>query len=440
MSLDSRSAALKALIAFRRKNARPDMVLSDLSKNKSLSDKDMSLSVKIVNGVLQNEMLCDYYISTCLDRPVSKLEPVVLDILRLSAYQLFFLERVPSHAIVSEAVSLTKTYSTKASGLVNAVLRKLSKNRGNPPEVIALEIRDKLAIKYSHPRWLVDKLVDYYGLETCEKILARDNCEPGITFQVNTLKTDIDGLIAKLHSDGIDIAEYGITGNSVKIRQSGDISKLSAFKEGLFYVQDDVARIAVKAAGVAPDMRVLDVCSAPGGKSFAAAIDMRNRGEIFSFDIHEKKLNLIRNGADRLGISIISCFSGDSRNTRSEFIDTADIVLADVPCSGIGVIRKKPEIRYKDYIELKNLPGIQLDILSASARYVKRGGVLLYSTCTILPEENQEVVYKFLSKNDSFILEGFEISDKFDASSGMAVILPHIADTDGFFICKMRRV
>ena len=440
MPIGAREAALSALTAYRRRGARPDIVLKNLKNSNKLGNRDMALAVNIVNGVLQNETLCDYYISLFTNLPITKIEPDVLEILRISAYQLFFLARVPSHAVVSEGVNLAKSHSKRASGLVNAVLRKLADVRVDPPAVDSSDKVKYLSIMYSHPEWLVNYLILEYGYDKCKLILSSNNREPGITIQTNRLKIEPAALFERLKDEcSANIYEGNLTG-SFKLMGAGDLTSLPSFKDGLFYVQDEAARMAVSASGILPYMTVIDVCSAPGGKSFAAAIDMGNSGHIFSFDINSKKLNMISSGANRLGISIIQTGTQDARLADEELIGKGDVVIADVPCSGFGVIRKKPEIRFKSPDEISRLPDIQFEILSNVSNYVKPGGVLLYSTCTILREENQNVIERFLNNDSRFSLETFELPIDVNSSDGMAVILPYIADTDGFFICKMRRV
>lgn len=215
------------------------------------------------------------------------------------------------------------------------------------------------------------------------------------------------------------------------------MTSLYGFNEGLFYVQDPAARCAVSAAELKPGMKVLDACAAPGGKSFASAIDMRNTGSVLSCDLHEKKLSLIKSGAERLGINIISTEASDARKERSVQFDA---IIADVPCSGLGVIRKKPDIRFKNPEELENLPEIQLAILNNLAKNLKIGGVMIYSTCTVLKRENEDIVNAFISDNNSYIAEEFTLPNGKTAVNGMYTFWPNIDETDGFFVCKLRRI
>lgn len=439
MSMTARELALDALTAFRKRGARPDIILSNAAVKSGMDKRDVALASNIMNGVLQNEAYCDYYISLYSGRELSYFEPAVLDILRLSVYQLFFLTKVPAHAVVSEGVALSKKHSRGASGLVNAVLRKIAREKDNIPEIKADSQSERLSIKYSHPKWLVDTLIDDYGEETAEKILTADNTPSPVTLITNTLKKTPDSLRAELTAEGASIEEHPVLSEAFYISSSGAVNSFEAFKSGDFYVQDAAAYMAVLAAEPKRGYKVLDTCSAPGGKSFACAIMMENEGEILSCDIHEKKLNLVKSGAERLGISIIKTEAHDGKEPFEGLENACDLVITDVPCSGIGVIRSKPDIRYKEQEPLNNLPSVQLGIVSNAAGCVKPGGTLVYSTCTILRRENEGVVEEFLKSNPDFELCEFTLPEPFGRFDGMATILPHICNTDGFFICKMRR-
>ena len=429
-----REVALMAIVAGRKSKAWPETYLDNIVKRENLDRRDAGLAYRLCYGVLQNMALLDNCIAAYSSIALNKLEPMVLDILRLSAYQIFFMDRIPAHAAVNEAVELTRKKSNpRAAGYVNAVLRKIA-NEGMP-EIRADNDVKYLSIKYSHPEWIVELLIEELGRDGCEKYLAADNEIPPIYAQVNTLKATVDEVIAELTSDNVEVDATPI---GLELTNCGDVGELEAFKSGYIYIQDGAARLAVQAAGVEPGMKVLDACAAPGGKSFAAAILMENRGSILSRDIHEKKLNRITKEAARLGINIIETKAMDARRYEPELEKSFDVVLADVPCSGLGVIRKKPDIRYKDGNELTGLPEIQLAILNNLAKYVKPGGTLLYSTCTVLSRENSGVVERFLAENKDFELEPFNLG-VVKSDTGMLTLYPHIHGTDGFFIAKIRR-
>ena len=390
MPVSARKAAQIALSAYRTREARPELVLSNTAKTEKMPARETALASRIVGGVLENEAFLDYYIELYSGRKKSYFDRETLDILRMSAYQLWFLDRVPAHAAVSDAVDLAPK---RSKAVVNAILRKLPTEAEKLPEIKADSEEERLSIKYSHPIWLVKQLKAQYGAD-CEKILMADNEPAKVSLILNTLRAE------KLEEAGIEPS--GLLETAYVLSGRG-VEELEAFRRGEVYVQDISAYLAACAADPRPGDTVLDTCAAPGGKSFAAAIKMGNKGRIISRDIHEKKLRLIETGAERLGIDIIETETADARQAGMELSKKCDVVMTDVPCSGIGVIRKKPEIRYKRTEEISRLPEIQLSILKSSAKNVKKGGVLLYSTCTILKEENENVVSAFL--NETFRLQ-----------------------------------
>lgn len=427
MAISARQAALTVLEKCRRSGAWSDAVLSSVIKSAELNERDAALCTKLCEGVLQNTALCDFYIDYYYTAKARKLEPKLRDILRLSVYQIAFLDRIPAHAAVSEGVSLAKKHNAKAAGLVNAVLRRVAENKQSLPEPEGKGSPEYLALRYSHPLWLCQMLIDEKDYDFTEAQLAANNDNPPSMAQVNTLRCTTEELLEILKKEGVE-AQKGELRNSIELLSHGDLAQLESFQNGLFYIQDSAAKLAVARSGAARGMRVLDACAAPGGKSFAAAIQMENMGEIIACDIGEKKLGRIVSSAERLGIDIIKTAAMDAREPLAEFRESFDVVLADVPCSGIGVIRKKPDIRAKAEADISRLPEIQADILSGISSCVKPGGVILYSTCTVLERENFGVIKGFLAENPSFALEG-------EAET----LYPHINGTDGFFICKLRK-
>ena len=278
------------------------------------------------------------------------------------------------------------------------------------------------------------------GTEEAARLLAADNSQPPVTVMVNPLRGSMEQAAEQLQGQGVEASPHPWLDNCLVLSRTGDLERLTAFQEGLIYVQDPASRLAVEAAGAAPGMKVLDCCAAPGGKSFAAAIAMGNRGEILSCDIHPHKKHLIRAGADRLGLDIITPMTADGKVFRPEWEGSFDLVLVDAPCSGLGVIRKKPDIRDKDPEALAGLPQVQRDILANAARYVRPGGILLYSTCTLLRRENEEVALWFSQERRDFKAEAFTLPGPVGrVPGGMVTLFPHRHGTDGFFICRMRR-
>ena len=433
--MNARTTALSALIACRKQGAWADGVLKEYIIRDRLDKRDAALASRLCYGVLQNRMLLDHYIQLCLSGPMKKLQPVVLDILRLGMYQLLFLDKVPVSAAVNEAVEQGKKYANhRAAGLINGVLRRAAREKDSLPAP------DSLAIRYSHPQALVDLLADSVGQDRLEALLASHNTTPTTVIQSNPLVASAAEVHAALEQAGVIMQPHPWLPDAWFASGTGNLEYLPMFREGGFFVQDPAARLAVLAADVKPGMHVLDGCAAPGGKSFASAMAMGNKGSIISCDIHAHKIDLLAKGAQRLHISIITPVLRDGREFESKWEKSMDVVLADVPCSGLGVIRKKPDIRYKDLSGLEHLPEIQGAILDNLARYVKPGGVLVYSTCTILRRENEDVVQAFLKHHNDFQPEGFPLPEALGGNcSGQITLLPNVHDTDGFFICKLRR-
>ncbi len=441
MASNAREAALKAVGAFRRSGAWPEDLLNSIIVKEGLSDLDAALASRLCYGVLQNRLLCDYYISRFSSIKINKIEPKVMDILELSVYQLLFTDKIPPSAVVNEAVKLTKRSACpRASGFVNALLRRISENIDSLPEVEADTAEKMLSIKYSHPLPLIKLLGSFMEPAEVERLLAANNEIVPLTAQANTLRSDAEAVVSALESDGAEVERHPWLSDCVLIKGGGSPERLRAFRDGLFYIQDAASRLAVMAASPEPGQTVLDACSAPGGKAFAAALLMRNSGRIVAADIHEKKLMRIREGARRLGIGSIDAALMDASEPMPELKGKFDLVIADVPCSGLGVIRKKPEIRFKSLDDLRLLPEIQSRIIDNLAEYVRPGGVLMYSTCTILPDENENVVNAFLSRRSGFTPEPFALPGPIgEARTGMLTLLPHIHGTDGFFMCKLRK-
>lgn len=430
----AREAAVFALERTRRDGAWSS-ALSDAMKTKyNLDSRSLSLAVSISLGVLQSTALLDYYIDLN-SKSASKIEPKVRDIMRSGAYQLIFMDKIPASAAVNESVALCKKLGySRVSGFCNAVLRKIASCADKLPEPPGKGTAKYLSVKYSHPQQLAQYIVDRRGYDAAEAFLAADNTIPDTCLQVNTLKITPDELMARLSAEGVPCSMHPWLPNCIVT--AGSVSSMPGFDEGLFYVQDPAAKCAVLAAALEPGMNVLDSCAAPGGKSFAAAIAMRNEGSIDSCDLHDKKIRLISEGAQRLGLSCINAFPHDA---RAAFDRQYDAIIADVPCSGYGVIRKKPEIRYKPLDDSASMPAIQAAILENLSQYVKPGGVIVYSTCTVLGRENEDVVKAFLRAHAEFSAEGFTLPNGETAADGYITFWPDIHGTDGFFVSKLRR-
>ena len=437
--MTGREAALQVLTACRRLDAWSDGSLK--AAVKGLDRREAAFATRLTYGVLQNRALLDFYLGQYCTQSFEKLEPFVRDVLRIGACQILMMDRVPDSAAVSEAVEMVKRHKRqRASGLVNAVLRKVSQNKENLPPIPSQNKSEYLALKYSHPIWLVDRLTEILGEREAEEFLRLDNEAVPTTIQRNPLKCTADELMGRLAEAGATVKQHPWLVDCWELTGMGDLEQMDVFREGWFQVQDAAAKTAALAAGAKPGDFVLDVCAAPGGKTFACAMAMENRGKIISCDIHSHKLELIERSAERLGIQCVTTALADGRENRAEWNETFDLVLCDVPCSGLGIIRKKPDIRYKDPKALAGLPKIQRAILENACRYVRSGGTLLYATCTILPEENDAVVADFLAAHQEFKKEPFCIAEGQEETDGSLTLWPQRHSTDGFYLCKMRKL
>lgn len=430
----ARQAAVFALERVRRDGAWSSALGDAMRIKFGLDPRSLALAESICLGVMQNTALLDYYIDL-YSKSSSKIEPKVRDIMRSGAYQLLFMDKIPASAAVNESVALCKKLGySRATGFCNAVLRKLAADKVQLPDIPGEGAAEYLSVKYSHPLWLVQYIISRRGYDSAKAFFAANNMIPDTCLQVNTLKTSTQELLARLKASGTECSEHPWLPDC--IIATGRISTMAGFDEGLFYVQDPAARCAVLAADLKPGMDVLDACAAPGGKSFAAAIAMKNKGRIDSCDLHDKKIGLIKDGAQRLGIDIINAFPHDARARLDRLYDA---VICDVPCSGYGVIRKKPEIRYRPQTDCTAMPPIQTAILKNTSKYVKSGGLVIYSTCTVMQEENEGVVRQFLYDHPEFSAESFTLPNGETADKGYITFWPDIHGTDGFFVCKLRR-
>ena len=437
--MNARETALDALIACRKRAAWSNGVLKDYIDRDRLDRRDAALATRLCYGILQHRGMLDFFLQQLLTGKLKDLHPLVRDILHMGLYQIYELDKVPDSAAVNESVALAKKYcrwQRSASGLVNAVLRNAVRTKGT------LKMPTTLEDRYSHPKELIDLLESYVGSERLEPMLAANNDTPQTVVQVNTLRVTTEELVKALAEDEVRALPHPWMPDCLILSNTGNLERLKAFKDGLFYVQDAASKLAVLCAKIpqGESVRVLDCCAAPGGKTFAAAICMGGQGKIRSADIHRHKTTLIQHGADRLGLHNVLVREQDATENHRTWFQKMDVVLADVPCSGYGIIRKKPDIRYKDPADMERLPEVQLKILCKQAEYVKPGGVLMYSTCTLVRRENEDVVEAFLRHYPDFTLEPLDLPDRFPKNTtGMLTLVPGEYDTDGFFICRMRR-
>lgn len=403
--------------------------------NESLTSKDTALVFNICFGVLRNYALCDYYINQYSKIKTGKMENDILLILRISVFQLVFLNKIPSYSVINDAVELCKYYKkNKACSFVNALLHKICECGVKEPPFS--ETAGYLSVRYSEPMWLCNTLLKDYGFFVAEKFFEACNTKPDITVQVNTRKISCIEFCDVLQQSGIEITDTDY--KSFICLSDADISKLPGFNNGWFFVQDNSAAQLSSVCGELKGKKILDLCSAPGGKSFSCALKTDEDSSLLACDINPGRLSMVMSGAERLGFSFIKTMEMDASVFNPDFSDGFDCVIADVPCSGIGVIRRKPEIRLKESDDIKSLPDVQYSIISNAARYVKPGGTLVYSTCTVLKNENEAVISKFLENNGNFRTEEFNINSK-ESNNGCYTFWPQTDNSDGFFICKINR-
>ena len=422
----ARITAAKALIKVDR-GGFSQLVLDAALSNAKLDGRDAAFCSALFYGVIERRLTLDHCIAKYSRHALSD---TVANVLRLAFYQLIYLDSVPAHAAVDEAVEMTKSLGQRAaSGMVNGILRSFQRDGCKIPAIKGGKVQ-KLAINYSCSEQITELLVDWYGLENAESILKASMGRPPLFARVNTLKTDAASVIEHM-PEYIKSETPILDGNCLEM--TGDVAHTASHKIGFLHIQDICSQQAALTLEAQPGQRILDVCAAPGSKSFVLAQQMKNEGEIISCDIYENRLGLISKGAKRLGISIIKAKQNDGSVYNPE-MGEFDRILCDVPCSGLGVLRRKPEIKYRDTGSLEELAELQYKILETSSKYLKAGGMLVYSTCTVNPNENEKVIKRFLKENSGFEAAPFEDNVWYKTN------LPDEKGGDGFFISRIRRV
>lgn len=440
----AREVAVFTLFSMDEDGAWSDGALHYYLERAALQSRDRALSAHLTYGVIQNQMLCDWYLRQFSNIRLAKIAPRVRTCLQLGIYQLVLSDRIPAHAAVDETVELVRRYAhanDRTVRFANGVLRAVAQAVSNHtlPRLDCPDKESYYSLWYSHPMWLVQLLYKQYGQKLTASILQENNQVAPLSLRVNTLRTNPQAVLERLTADGFEV-QINAHCPSMLSAKHGDIATHPLFINGQITVQDVASAVCIELLDPQPNTTVLDCCAAPGGKSFYIAERMKGQGTLYACDIYQHKLEKIAQGAKRLGVDFLQPVLQDAAQLRADWIGIADAVLCDVPCSGMGIIRKKPEIRYKDAIEIQSLPEIQLKILENCATYVRPGGTLVYSTCTILERENQAVVRHFLEHHaDTF--EAVPITHPIfgTCEDGMITLLPPIHHTDGFFIAKLRR-
>lgn len=437
MKIDfARNIALNCLYKIDEENGYSNIVLDEyLNKyREKLNSKDINLISEIVYGTITWKLTIDTIIQKYSTIKLKKMSSWVANILRMGAYQIIFLDKIPKSAAVNESVNLTKKYAFKSSSFVNAILRKIEKSDYEELKNIQNE-KERISKVYSMPEWLVEELLNEYSYQMVEQICKYSNEKPKTTIRINTLKINTDDFLKKLEENGIEYETTSIE-NFIHIKNVKNIGDLELFKQGLFTVQDmGAGKISLMLAPNKNDI-VLDTCSAPGGKTTHLAELMQNNGKIVACDIHPHRIKLVEENAKRLGVSIIKTSIQDATKFIEEYKEKFDKILLDVPCLGIGVIKRKPDIKWKRKIEdIEEITKIQLEILTKCSQYLKLGGKLVYSTCSILKSENEDLINKWLENENK---EKIKNKEKYELEEEEK-ILPQ-ENTDGFFICKIKRI
>lgn len=437
--MNLRKIALDLLDLQEKSGQYSNIAVDNAVRREGLDGKDSRLLSALVYGVIERRITLDFIIDSLSSIPPSKIERTTRNVLRMGLYQLIWLDRIPPHAAVSESVSLC---SKRSRGFANAILRGFQRKRtGDLATCFAFPKKEAdpmgyLSITYSYPTALCRRFCAIFGIDETEAIFRAWEATPPTTLRANPLKTTRDELLASLVSHEIDATP---TPNvPTGIRTFGATPTELGLHEGLCFVQDEASQICTAVLGARPGETVIDMCACPGSKSFGAALDMENQGQVLSFDLHENKLSLITKSAEALGISIIKTAARDGRAFDPALEATADRIICDVPCSGFGVMAKKPEIRYKSLDDAASLPEIQFAILKNAVRYLKKGGTLVYSTCTLLPEENEQNVLRLLVECPFMEACDFKVGNAV-STNGMLTLLPSVHGTDGFFIAKLVR-
>lgn len=438
----AREIAIKILNEVHEEGAYANVALARHLRKADLSDQDRRFVTELVYGAVKAGDTLDWILRRYVNRPLKKIPPMVRDILRLGLYQIFYLDKVPASAACNTAVEITKKYSHAGTvKFVNAVLRTAVRE----PEKAAFpegkgKATEGLALKSQHPYWLVKRWVKQFGFEEAEALCAFDNGQPVLSVRTNTLKTERPELMAALKEAGAEVQESQWTPEGILVTAHGALDNLAPLQEGLCQVQDESSMLVAHVVDPQPGELIIDCCSAPGGKTTHMAALMENKGRIVAGDIYEHKLERIEENAKRLGIDIIEPTLLDAREVGEEYEDMADRVLVDAPCSGLGVLRRKPDARWnKRAEEIAALPPLQGEILDSAAKALKAGGVLVYSTCTIDPSENDEVVEAFLTRHPEFTLEQTGDFLPVKRSDKMVQLYPQRDGTDGFFIARLRK-
>lgn len=442
MAETSRQIALQALLRVENDTSYSNITLDTMISKSGLSKRDIALATNIFYGVIEKKLLIDYNLSLFSNYPINKLDKTILMILRMGIYQIFFMDKIPNSASVNESVKLCKENNLySASSYINGTLRAITRSNELKYPNKQKSKNKYLSIKYSCPEQIIKLWRTSYGEKNTIEILSSLDGRPPLTTRVNTTKISVEDLKKSFERNGVTVKNSTIVENALLLENTGSVENLKEYKSGFFHIQDIASQICCEILKPQENNIVIDTCSAPGGKTFTLAELMNNKGKIIAGDLYQSRLNLVNSGAKRLSLDIISTKDFDA--TKTNDLPMADRILCDVPCSGLGIIRRKPELRYKNELGLDTLPDLQYLILCNCSRFVKKGGLIVYSTCTLNPKENNLNARRFLREHNDF--EPFEIKlpknikRGFDENPNELTLFPHINNTDGFFISIFKK-
>ncbi|WZL74788.1 16S rRNA (cytosine(967)-C(5))-methyltransferase RsmB [Clostridiaceae bacterium 35-E11] len=441
--INARKYALDILMDIEKNKAFSNIAINRQLKGQEIVPMDRRFVTELVYGVLENKLYLDFIIGAFSKIKIKKINKVVLNILRMGLYQMIYLDKIPEFAAVNESVKLVKKMDYRATAFVNGILRNYLRNKEKVkmPTLQAQPI-EHLSIKYSHPTWMVERWLKQFGQDFTESMLKANNETPKLTIRTNTLKITREALIEHLQNEGIQASKGIYIDEAIYIENIGNLQEWESFHKGLFQIQDESSMCVAHVMDPKPGELIVDVCAAPGGKTTHIAQLMENKGRILARDIYDHKLKLIDDNALRLGIDVIKTMRFNAKALDHSLLEKADRVLVDAPCSGLGIIRRKPELKYnKCPDDIEDITMLQLEILNNASKYVKEDGILVYSTCTIEKEENIGVVEKFIEQNRNFeILDVNDVLPKTLRSKEKYLQLyPNIHGMDGFFICKFKK-
>lgn len=442
--MSARETALAALLRVDENEGYSNLVLDKALRDSNLDDRDRALVTALFYGVLERRITLDAALEPYLARRKEKRDPVVWEILRMAAYQIYYMDKIPDSAAVNEAVTLAKAAGKgKAAGFVNGLLRSLLRQKGTavfPPQ--RQNRLQQLSVRNSCPVWMLQMWESTYGEQVTRELLEVSFCRPPLFARVNSLRTTKEELIRLLAEEGVQAVPVPFLPNALELTNTGAVAQGTCFQNGLFHIQDTSSQLCSLLLGAKPGETVYDVCAAPGGKAFTVAEQMQELGHILAFDLYKGKVGLIRKGAERLGLSCVTAAVRDALRDEKP-LPPADRILCDVPCSGLGILRRKPEIRYKSREAIDSLPDLQYRILCRSSALLRPGGTMIYSTCTLNPAENGENARRFLREHKDFAALPLNlpagVRRTVSEPDYQLTLFPQTNRTDGFFISAFRK-